>query len=255
MATTLADARRVWIVADRYDRLDPYAKIPASLTTWHIDFRGPKVGGFTFAIPPPAVLEACSEPYQKLFTQAVDVLQTMGGTVKEIDYKPFEDAADLLYAASFVYERIASIGSDFLQDNRENLHPTTKALFTSAFEKKIDPWDVFNDLNSQAVLRLQAQDVFSPAGGNVDVLVVPTTPFHPTIAEMQADPLALNYQCGFFTHAANVMDLCAVSVNAGWYEVDSKRLPFGVMFLGGMGFDAKVLDIAGLLEDSVKGEK
>jgi Asp-tRNA(Asn)/Glu-tRNA(Gln) amidotransferase A subunit family amidase len=31
------------------------------------------------------------------------------------------------------------------------------------------------------------------------------------------------------------------------------KLPFGVTFLGGSGYDGKILDIAGVFEDSVKG--
>lgn len=251
MAPTLADARRVWTVTNRHDPLDPYAKSPASLTTWHIDFRGPKVGGFTFAIPPDHILEACSEPYRNLFTQTVNRLRSVGGTVKKCDYTPFQGAADLLYGASFVYERIASIGAEFLQNNLESLHPTTKALFFTALEKTVQPWEVFNDLNKQAILVAQAQHVFSPTGDNVDVLVVPTAPLHPTIAEMGADPLGLNYHCGYFTTPANVVDLCGVSVNAGWYNTGGKKLPFGVTFLGGMGYDAKVMDIAAVFEDAM----
>lgn len=251
MAMTLADARRVWTVANQHDPLDPYAKSPASLTTWHIDFRGPKLGGFTFAIPPDEILAVCSEPYRKLFTQTVIALQNVGGTIRKIDYTPFQEAVDLLYATCFVYERIASIGAEFLRNNLENLHPTTKALFSSALEKTVQPWDVFNDLNRQTILKMQAQRVFAPTGDNVDVLVVPTAPLHPTVAEMEADPLGLNYKCGYFTNPANVVDLCGVSVNAGWYEAGGKRLPFGVTFLGGMGYDAKVMDIAAVFEHAV----
>jgi len=59
---------------------------------------------------------------------------------------------------------------------------------------------------------------------------------------------------GIFTHAANVVDLCAVSVNAGYVD-GPIRLPFGVTFLGGSGYDGKILDIATVFEDAVKEAK
>jgi len=37
---------------------------------------------------------------------------------------------------------------------------------------------------------------------------------------------------GDFTHTGNVVDLCGVSVNAGWVENEGSKLPFGVTFLG-----------------------
>jgi Asp-tRNA(Asn)/Glu-tRNA(Gln) amidotransferase A subunit family amidase len=63
----------------------------------------------------------------------------------------------------------------------------------------------------------------------------------------------LNSKLGTFTHAGNVVDLCGVSVNAGWVDNEEEvKLPFGVTFLGGSGYDGKMLDIAAVFEDSVK---
>jgi Asp-tRNA(Asn)/Glu-tRNA(Gln) amidotransferase A subunit family amidase len=103
---------------------------------------------------------------------------------------------------------------------------------------------------------MQAQKVFNTLEGGIDVLLVPSTPCHPSISEMEAEPLALNAKMGMFTHAGNVVDLCGVSVNAGWVEKEGeKKLPFGVTFLGGSGMDGKVLDIATIFEAAVKDAK
>lgn len=254
MAPNLTDARKVWYVIGQHDSLDPYAKASLSLNLWKQDFRGPREGGFTFAIPPPAALEICSREYQSLFASSVSKLRSLGGRLVDIDYSPFEKAAELLYNASLVHERIACIGPDFLSSNLSSLHPTTRSLFSAALASPLKPWDVFQDQSLQAQHTMRAQKVFDTLDGGIDVLLVPSTPCHPTIEEMEKNPLALNATLGEFTHAGNVVDLCGVSVNAGWVEGDETRLPFGVTFLGGSGMDGKVLDIAAVFEDAVRGE-
>jgi len=100
---------------------------------------------------------------------------------------------------------------------------------------------------------MQARNIFDTLEGGIDVLVVPSVPCHPTIKEMSEDPIALNSKLGLFTHAANVVDLCGVSVNAGLVDNgQGVKLPFGVTILGGSGYDGKVLDIAGVFETSLK---
>lgn len=253
MAPNLADARKVWYIIDRYDALDPYSKTPQSLSLWHQDFRGPRDGGFTFGIPPPSILEICSPEYQALFASTIQTLRSIGGRLVDIDYTPFSLASDLLYDASLVHERIASIGHTFLLENLDTLHPTTKELFQAALDSELEAWHVFRDQALQAEYTRSAQRTFDTLEGGVDVLVVPSAPCHPTIKEMEAEPLKLNAKVGTFTHAGNVVDLCGVSVNAGWVEGGEGRLPFGVTFLGGSGFDGKVLDIASIFEEAVKG--
>jgi allophanate hydrolase len=244
MTKKIEDARKVWVTIDQHDPLDPYAKLPSSLSTWKVDFRGPKEGGFNFGIPPKSALEICSKPYQDLFEQVVQKLRSIGGRIVEIDYSPFEKASDLLYDASLVHERIACIGHDFLTMNLESLHPTTKLLFQNTLDSKLEAWQVFRDQALQAQYTREAQAVFE----KIDVLVVPSAPCHPTIEEMEKDPLALNAKVGTFTHAGNVVDLCAVSVNAGW----DSSLPFGVTLLGGSGHDGKILDIAAVFEEAIR---
>jgi allophanate hydrolase len=253
MAPSLTDARKVWYVIDQYDSLDPYAKTPLSLSLWKQDFRGPQEGGFTFAVPPSSVLQTCSEEYQELFQVAVQKLQSCGGRLVEVDYSPFEKASDLLYDATLVHERISCIGHEFLISNLDALHPTTKELFQAALSSPLKPWNVFKDQSLQAQYTMQAQRIFNTLEGGIDTLLVPSTPCHPTIKEMEADPLGLNAKVGTFTHAGNVVDLCGVSVNAGWVEGE-KKLPFGVTFLGGSGMDGKVLDIAAIFEETIMSE-
>lgn len=253
MAPTLTDARKVWYIIDKHDPLDTYAKSPLSLSLWKQDFRGPKEGGFSFAIPSPDVLATCSPEYQTLFQNSVQKLRSCGGRLVEMDYTPFSKASELLYGASLVHERIACIGHDFLLKNIDSLHPTTKTLFQAALDSKLEAWEVFRDQALQAEYTRQAQRTFDTLEGGIDVLVVPSAPCHPTIKEIEEAPLKLNAKVGTFTHAGNVVDLCGVSVNAGFVEGVTK-LPFGITFLGGSGMDGKVLGIAEVFEAVVKAQ-
>ncbi|CAN8105065.1 unnamed protein product [Discula destructiva] len=260
MANTVSEARRVWRIIAKPDPLDEFSKLLHTLPTWHIDFRGLREGGFTFAVPPTCSLTSCSPEYQNLFAQTVKVIQSCGGRlVHNIDYTIFERAGNLLYDAALLYERMTCIGEDFLKDNINDLHPVIRKLFLRAIVNPPSAWDVFRDQALQVELTRKAQLAFDTLSGDgiesagVDALIVPTTTSHPTIQEMGRDPLTLNAQLGTFTHCANVVDLTGVSVPAGTY-IDGKsgvELPFAITVLGGSGRDAKVLDIAAVIEKAV----
>jgi Asp-tRNA(Asn)/Glu-tRNA(Gln) amidotransferase A subunit family amidase len=143
------------------------------------------------------------------------------------------------------------IGLEFLQTKLEELHPVIKALFGGALASPPSAYDVFRDQALQIQLTRKTQQTFDTLRGGIDVLVVPTTTQHPTVEQMTADPLKLNSKLGTFTHYANVVDMCGVNVPAGMYtDEEGTRLPFGITVLGGAGYDAKVLDIAGVAEEA-----
>ncbi|KAH8178380.1 amidase domain-containing protein [Sarocladium implicatum] len=261
MARTVSDTRAVWRVISQHDSSDPYSKLPHTLSTWHVDFRGLEKGGFTFAIPPASALEACSPKYRELFTQAAETLESCGGQKRDIDYSVLERAGDLLYKGALLHERIACIGEQFLRsstsaangshDQSSVLHPVTRELFSDALAASPSAYDVFRDQALQTQLTRLAQQSFDTLNGGVDVLLVPATVCHPTLDEMAADPLELNLKLGKFTHFGNVVDLCGVSVPVAEYkDEEGTTLPFGVTVMGGSGFDAKVLEVAKILEQA-----
>ncbi|KAK4221798.1 putative hydrolase [Podospora fimiseda] len=256
VAPCVSDARKVWQIIAQHDPDDPYAKPPHALPTWHVDFRGPRIGGFTFAIPPSSLLETCSKPYQALFSRAVNLIQSSGGRLIQKDYKPFSIAGDLLYEGALLHERIHCLGLKFLQDNLEDLHPVIRDLFFKALKRPPSAYEVFRDQEIQQKSTREAQAVLDALKGGVDVLIVPTTTQHPTIQEMENDPLRLNSELGTFTHFGNVVDLCGVQVPVGMYsdEKTEVKLPFGITLLGGSGYDAKVLGIAEVLESVFEEE-
>lgn len=246
LAPTVDIARAVWLVADEGpDLSDPFAKVQQSLPLWHVDFRGVQEGGFVFGVPPSSALSACTPTFRDHFSLAVERLQRAGGTPQEVDWTPFEGGSRLLYDGALMNERIHCANVDFLQKNGHDLHPTTFKLFQAALARDVKPWDVYRDQHLQAEYTRQAALTFQ----KIDVLLVPTTTCHPTVAEMESEPLALNARLGEYTHFANVLDLCGVAVNAGYYEdAPGKPLPFGVSMIGASGTDGKIFDIARVFE-------
>ncbi|KAF2722914.1 amidase signature enzyme [Polychaeton citri CBS 116435] len=250
LAPNVQDTRSVWLVLDQGpDPKDHYAKTQQSLPLWHVDFRGVQAGGFSFGVPPPHALEVCTMQFRELFDAAIRRLERAGGTAKAIDWKCFEGGSDLLYNQSLVQERIACLGPDFIQNNLAFFTPATKAVFEGALERQIKPWEVYADQHKQQAFTRQAAHIFE----EIDVLLVPTVPCHPTVTEMQQEPVKLNSKIGEFTHFANVLDLCGLAVNASFYELEGQRsvkMPFGVTLLGAGGTDGKVFDIAQQFEQA-----
>jgi len=123
--------------------------------------------------------------------------------------------------------------------------------------------DLFKDLHKQAEYKRAVEDILrleKDAEGGIDaltVMVVPTTPFHPTIEEVSRDPLGTNGELGKFAHFANVLDLTGVAVPCGTYETESMndgrkvRLPFGVTILAGAGLDRELLKVVARLEEGL----
>ncbi|KAL8883999.1 MAG: hypothetical protein Q9215_007862 [Flavoplaca cf. flavocitrina] len=259
IAGSVTDARTVWDICMNYDDDDRYSKTAAPMPR-HINATGPQSNSFKFGIPPPEALAVCHLEYRRLFNDAVIKLQRLGGRLMPIDWKPFVEAGKLLYEGTFVSERLASLPGDWLDKNRDHLHPVTRKVFDSVVARQSTAIEVFRDLQAKALYTRQAERVFAYSSSGVDVVVVPTAPMHWTVKEVEADPIGTNSALGTFSHCANVLDLCAVAVPAGTYSVvksseqSSKgRLPFSITFLGGSRLDAETLEIARRFENSMDG--
>jgi len=205
IATNVEDARKVWQICEEYDGRDRYARDTFPLDR-HVNSLGKQAHTFNFGIPPPEVLNICSSKYRELFNQTVQQLQALGGELKPVDYSPFEAAERLLYAGTFVNERLASLPDDFLEINRNNLHPVILELFEQVANRKSTAVQAYRDLQQKALFTRQAVRQFRAAASDgIDVLVVPTAPEHPTIEAMLADPIKLNSKMGTYTHFGNVL--------------------------------------------------
>lgn len=93
------EARMVWLVTEQGPR-DPEDTliIPQAVIdswVWHVDFRGPKDGGFEFGLLKDRSL--CTEnSHQSCNQKAVQRLQAAGGKAREIDSGVFEQAKEVI---------------------------------------------------------------------------------------------------------------------------------------------------------------
>ena len=64
-----------------------------------------------------------------------------------------------------------------------------------------------------------------PVWREIDLLVTPTAGTIYTIDEVNADPVRLNTNLGYYTNFMNLLDLAAIAVPAGFQQ---NGLPFGI---------------------------
>jgi Asp-tRNA(Asn)/Glu-tRNA(Gln) amidotransferase A subunit family amidase len=199
VATNVADARTVWQLCEEFDPHDRYAKDALPMER-HVDSLGSQSRTFKFGIPPPEVLDVCTPTYRRMFNEAVQKLQSCGGVLTPIDWTPFQKGGDLLYGGTFVSERLASLQDDFLEKNRQHLHPVILELFEKVVARQSTAVQAYRELQAKALYTRQATLQFAAAAHDgVTTIVVPTAPEHPLISEMLGDPIKLNAKMGSFT--------------------------------------------------------
>jgi allophanate hydrolase len=81
---------------------------------------------------------------------------------------------------------------------------------------------------------------------SIDVMLLPTTGTTYKISEVEADPVKLNSNLGYYTNFVNLLDLAAFAIPAGFRP---NGLPFGVTLIGQAHTDWALLDLAARLEE------
>ncbi|MBC8051444.1 MAG: allophanate hydrolase [Sphingobacteriaceae bacterium] len=192
-------------------------------------------GAFTFAVPAKQHLNFFGNTeYAALYQQAVEKLQSAGGTLKEIDFAPFLETAALLYEGPWVAERLASI-KDFFDSNSDDLLKETKAIIEGA--KKFSAVDTFLSLYKLDELKILTDSLLQ----NIDFMLVPTSPTIYKIEEIKNDPIQLNKNLGYYTNFVNLLNLSALAVPNGF---QSNGLPMGVTLIGAAYADKQLIQYA-----------
>lgn len=191
----------------------------------------------------PATLPALPPAWAAEFGRHVDRLTASGVETAPIEFDDFLQAARLLYDGGLVAERHAAVGS-FLEEHdagaesHAGIDPTVgriiRAAGTVPAHQYVADTARLQELKSRAMARLKG----------FDALLIPTAPFHPTLAEVAADPVGVNSLMGTYTNFCNLFDLCAVAVPAG--EVDGAQ--FGLTVVGRTFDDAVAADIGRRIE-------
>jgi len=222
---TVDDATTALTIIAGPDEADPYSRAlplgPADAPT-----KGTRLG-----IPPLDQRRFFDDKASAVaYDAALAKFATLGATIVEVDFNPFYETARLLYEGPWVAERYLATKS-LIDTQPDSLLPVTRQIIAAG--ARLSAADAFAAFYRLEKLRRVRDRTFRA----VDALVVPTAPTIYTIAEVEADPIALNSRLGTYTNFVNLLDLCGLAVPAAMRD---DGLPFGVTLLAPDGGDAKL---------------
>ncbi|HJY76228.1 MAG TPA: allophanate hydrolase [Burkholderiales bacterium] len=212
---TAADTAAVMRAAQGFDPGDPFSRraapparaLPRSFA------------GLRFGVPRAEQLQFFGNPETpELFQKMLERLEGLGGERKSVDFGPFLETARLLYEGPWVAERYVAI-RDFIERNPRALHPVTAVIIGGA--KRFSANDAFAGYYRLKELQRRT----APVWDEIDILVTPTAGTIYRIDELEAEPVKLNSNLGYYTNFMNLLDLAAIAVPAGFQR---DGLPFGV---------------------------
>lgn len=224
-----ADVASAWQVAGviaGYDQADPRSR--------RLAMEPVRRGARRVAIPEQPEFFADTQAADA-YAAALDQLRSVADiTLVPVPWKVFSEAAALLYDGPWVAERRAAV-DDFYQRMPQVIHPVVKSIIDRADDYSAA--DAFTGRYRLDALTRQAQALLAQA----DVLVVPTAPCMPTIAQVEADPIRLNARLGYYTNFVNLMDMAALAMPA---VARADGLPAGITLIGPAGSDHRLAEIA-----------
>lgn len=238
-ARSCGDAEMVLNVAAGEDGSDPLSRAALKMN-------GKRADWLRCGVPAASQLEFFGNGEARaLFQKGVARAKGMGAEIVEVDYSPFAKTAALLYEGPWVVERLQAAGRLF-RENPEALRPEMRAILGGA--TKYTAGDVFQAQVQLAGLRREAEVQWR----KMDVMLLPTTGTIYKIAEVEADPLQLNKNLGFYTNFVNLLDLSAVAVPNGFL---SSGLPMGVTFIAPAFQEERLLKIGAGFHALAEGSK
>lgn len=218
LTLTCADARAVLQVAKGFDNSDDFSRRESD----RLNLTPVRPAKFRFGTPRAKDLEFFGDQESPaLFARALPVLEAIGGQRIEIDFRPFREAARLLYDGPWVAERLAAL-QEFYTAHADAFLPVTRKIIGGA--ARYSAVDAFKGLYRLEELKRQA----AAAWDRMDLLLVPTTGTVYKLEEIEAAPMQLNNNLGYYTNFVNLMDLCAVALPCGFRK---NGVPFGVTFI------------------------
>lgn len=215
---TAADTATVLRVAQGFDPADPFSRraapparaLPRSFA------------GLRFGVPREDQLQFFGNPETpQLFQDTLFRLEKLGASRVTVDFGPFLETARLLYEGPWVAERYVAI-REFIERNPRALHPVTAAIIGGA--KRFSANDAFAGYYRLKELQRRT----APVWDEIDILVTPTAGTIYRVDELEAEPVKLNANLGYYTNFMNLLDLAAIALPAGFQR---DGLPFGVTFV------------------------
>jgi allophanate hydrolase len=224
-AHSAADAAAVLSVIEGADALDAYSR-----------FRpGPARLPQRLRIGVPHSLQFFGDAgYAPCFAAVQQQAEQQGHALVQIDFAPLAEVAALLYEGPWVAERHAVV-QKLLAIQPDALDASVRRAIARATD--FNATQVFEAMYRLRALQARLRTLWQ----QIDVLMLPTAPGHPTFAEVDADPLGVNARLGTYTNFVNLLGWCALALPAGR---TAAGLPFGISFIAEGGMDAALLDFA-----------
>ena len=231
-ALTPEDAWTIASLAAAPDPLDAYSRpaLPPLLRT-------DAIAGLRFGVPDE--LEFFGDRHaERAFANAIALLEGLGARFVRVPFAPLARAASLLYDGPWVAERYAAVGA-FLDTNPADADATVAAIVRQG--KAPLAHELFAAQYEMRALEQQAARMWRD---DVDVLVVPTAPTHPTIAELRDDPVEPNRRLGHYTNFVNLLDMAAHALPG---PLRDDGLPAGITLIGPAFSDYALAQLAATL--------
>lgn len=226
-AKTTEDVQQIFDVAASFDALDPYSR-PMT------DIQKNIPSNFRFAVPLADQLKFFGDTEaEALYYKVVKTFEEMGGSAVEMDFSPMLEAANLLYNGPWVTERYIAV-KDMIENKPESFIEVTRTIIESGRSKSAE--DYFNAEYKLKAYKRQADMLMNA----VEFALTPTTGTIYTIEEVNADPIQLNINLGYYTNFMNLLDFSAYAVPAGFRN---NGLPFGITLFSGAFEDRKLLQL------------
>ncbi len=225
----MSDAELVAGILDGFDPADGFSRTPPFSTT------PPKppvyfTGQLRFGIPlnPQWFGDKNAE---LAWEQSLENFKALGAELVPVDFTPMFTLAQLLYGGAWIAERHAAV-AEFMQEHADDMNPVVRGIIENAVN--FSATDAYRSEYRRADLAREIQTLMS----GFDALVVPTSPRHPTTAEVDAEPVLVNSQLGTYTNFVNLADCSALALPAAMRK---DGLPFGITLIAPAWQDAALV--------------
>lgn len=225
------EALRLFDLCQAFDAEDDYAR-------HFCDSQWPGLAnstGMRVAIPPKEQLNFFGNgDAAALFYCAVARLERLGFELVVKDFGPFFEAAQLLYNGPWLAERYVAV-ANFRRSHPHALHPVVDDVIAPA--RQMRAVQAFESEYKMQSYRRRAESLFQ----DCHFALTPTAGTIYRIADVLAEPVALNSKLGYYTNFMNLLDLAAVAVPAGLLP---SGMPWGVTLFGPAGSDRALINMA-----------
>lgn len=230
-AANAEDASEILALIAGYDPLDPWSRRDAD----DIQIAPVLAPSMRLAIPRRDQMRFFGDvEAEAAFAANLDRLRSLGFTLDEIDFAPFEEAGRLVFQSALVAERLVEY-DEVITAHRDAIHPAALAAIEPG--RGYSAKEAFETLYRMRELKRAAELALV----DYAAFVTPTVPTIYTIEEMLADPMTRNAAMGTYTYFVNPMDLCVVAAPGAPARAG---LPSSLSFIGLAGRDGVVAGLA-----------